>query len=170
MHLRAATPDDAPALAEFGKTSFAGAFAHLYRPADLAAFEQETHAVDVVRAEIEGDECRHMLAEIDGLMVGYCKLRVPSKLAEHSTAANPLELGQLYAAPGRTGQGIGAALMEWALDEARAGGHDAVLLSVWSGNHAAQRFYRRYGFDKVADITFRVGEQLDEEYLFEKRL
>lgn len=60
--------------------------------------------------------------------------------------------------------------MDWALAEARAGAHDAVLLSVWSGNHGAQRFYARYGFGKTADIHFRVGAQLDEEYLFEKRL
>ncbi|MFM5953915.1 MAG: GNAT family N-acetyltransferase, partial [Novosphingobium sp.] len=31
-------------------------------------------------------------------------------------------------------------------------------------------FYARYGFAKVADITFRVGEQLDEEFLFARML
>ena len=72
--------------------------------------------------------------------------------------------------PARTGQGIGAALMDWAMEEAAAGGHDSILLSVYSGNHGAQRFYERYGFSKIADITFRVGEQIDDEYLFEKRL
>jgi hypothetical protein len=30
----------------------------------------------------------------------------------------------------------------------------------------AERFYRRYGFDKVADITFRVGDHIDPEFLF----
>ncbi|MBU2588442.1 MAG: GNAT family N-acetyltransferase, partial [Alphaproteobacteria bacterium] len=58
----------------------------------------------------------------------------------------------------------------WALDQAHAGGHDAVLLSVYSENYGAQRFYQRYGFAKIADITFRVGTQLDAEFLYELRL
>lgn len=171
MHLRAATLDDAPALAALGRTSFTDAFGHLYRPEDLAAFLAETHDEAVIAGEIAGEVCRHRLAVAgDGALLGYCKLRVPSKLAEYSAAANPVELSQLYCASAATGQGVGAALMDWALDEACAGNHDVVQLSVYSGNHGAQRFYARYGFAKVADIHFRVGEQLDEEYLFEKAL
>ena len=43
-------------------------------------------------------------------------------------------------------------------------------LSVWSGNDGAQRFYARHGFAKVADVTFRVGEQIDEEFLFARMI
>lgn len=171
MKLRPATHADVPALARLGRDSFTGAFGHLYRPEDLAAFLAEVHDEAAVAGEIDGDECRHALAVADdGALLGYCKLRHPSKLREHSGARDPLELGQLYCAADATGRGVGAALMEWALDEAQAGGHDAILLSVYSENHGAQRFYQRYGFAKIADIHFRVGEQLDEEFLFEKRL
>ena len=171
MHLRPATLEDVPALAALGRDSFRDAFGHLYRPQDLAGFLTETHDEAVVAGEIAGEECRHALAvDDDGTLLGYCKLRHPSKLAEHSDAHDPLELGQLYCASSATGRGIGAALMDWALAEARDGGHDAVLLSVYSGNTGAQRFYARYGFAKRADIHFRVGEQLDDEFLFEKRL
>lgn len=171
MKLRFATLADVPALARLGRDSFIAAFGHLYRPEDLAAFLAETHDEAVVGEEIAGSECRHALAvDPDGALLGYCKLRYPSKLAAHSDARNPLELGQLYTAPGATGRGIGAALMDWALAEAAADGHDAVLLSVYSDNAGAQRFYARYGFTKIADIHFPVGQQLDDEYLFEKRM
>lgn len=171
MMLRPATLADVPALAQLGRDSFTAAFGHLYRSEDLAAFLAEVHDEAAVATEIAGSECRHALAVgEDGALLGYCKLRHPSKLGEHSLARDPLELGQLYCASSATGRGVGAALMEWALSEARAGGHDAMLLSVYSGNHGAQRFYARYGFAKIADVHFRVGEQLDDEYLFEKRL
>ena len=39
-------------------------------------------------------------------------------------------------------------------------------ISVYAENFGAHRFYQRYGFDKVADITFRVGDHLDPEFLF----
>lgn len=171
MQLRPATLDDVPALARLGRESFADAFGHLYRPEDLAAFLAEVHDEAAVADEIAGSECRHALAvEDDGSLLGYCKLRHPSKLAGDSQARDPLELGQLYCAASATGRGVGAALMDWAVSEARAGGHDAMLLSVYSGNAGAQRFYARYGFTKIADIHFRVGDQLDDEFLFEKRL
>lgn len=171
MQLRATTLDDAPALAALGRASFTVAFGHLYRPEDLAAFLAEVYDETAVAGEIAGGACRHRLAVgEDGVLLGYCKLRHPSKLAQDAFAHDPIELAQLYCAPGATGMGVGAALMDWALAEARSGGHDAVQLSVYSANHGAQRFYARYGFAKVADIHFRVGEQIDEEFLFEKPL
>jgi ribosomal protein S18 acetylase RimI-like enzyme len=171
MELRPATLDDVPALAALGRESFTAAFGHLYRPDDLAAFLAEVHDEGVVAGEIAASTCRHRLAaDNHGALLGYCKLRYPSKLSEHSRAADPLELSQLYCAGEATGQGVGAALIDWALEQATLGGHDAIHLSVYSGNHGAQRFYARYGFAKIADTIFKVGEQLDEEFLFEKAL
>lgn len=170
MILRPATRDDVPALAELGRTSFCATFEHLYRPEDLAAFLEQVYSEEAVAEEVAGAECIHRLAEDAGTLTGYCKLRAPSWYAQHSDAANPIALGQLYTAPDRTGQGIGAALMDWAFDHARAQGHDAIQLSVFSENFGAQRFYQRYGFAKIADITFEVGEQIDHEFLYEVRI
>lgn len=170
MILRAATLADAPALARLGADSFIAAFGHLYRPEDLAAFLAEVHEPEAVAAEIAGEECTHRLVEVDGALVAFCKLRYPTKFGAYTRAANPLELGQLYALPGHTGSGIGAQLMDWAIAHARTHGNDAIVLSVYAENFGAQRFYQRYGFGKIADITFPVGEQLDPEFLYELKL
>ena len=170
MILRPATNADAPALAKLGAETFIAAFGDLYTPEDLAAFLAEEHDEAAVAAEIEGDACTHRLAEADGVLVAFCKLRFPTKFIEYSDARDPIELGQLYALPGYTGTGIGARLMDWALEVARDGGHDAILLSVYAENHRAQRFYQRYGFGKIADITFKVGDHLDPEFLYELKL
>jgi ribosomal protein S18 acetylase RimI-like enzyme len=170
MILRPATLADAPALAKLGADSFVAAFGHLYRPEDLAAFLAEVHTPEAVAAEIAGEACTHRLAEEDGALVAFCKLRHPTKFGEYTDARDPIELAQLYALPGYTGHGIGAQLMDWALGAARARGHDAVLLSVYAENFGAQRFYQRHGFAKIADITFRVGQHLDPEFLYALRL
>lgn len=170
MILRPATLADAPALAQLGSASFCAAFEELYRPEDLAAFLGQVYSESAVAEEIAGPECIHRLADEGGALVGYCKMRHPSWYAEHSDARNPIALGQLYTAPGRTGEGIGAALMDWALAHAREQGCDAIQLSVYSENYGAQAFYQRYGFAKIADITFPVGEQLDAEFLYELKL
>ena len=170
MILRPATPADAPALARLGADTFVAAFGHLYRPEDLAAFLAEVHNADAVGAEIAGEECTHRLVEDGGSLVAFCKLRYPTKFGAYSDANNPIELGQLYALPTHTGSGVGGQLMDWALAHARGHGHDAVLLSVYAENFGAQRFYQRHGFAKIADITFKVGDHYDPEYLYELKL
>ena len=170
MILRPALPADGPALAALGRDSFIAKFGAMYRPEDLAAFLAEQHAPQIVAAQLADPAYRVMLAERDGALVGYCKLGLSCGWPEHARDSHAIELKQLYTAPGATGGGIGSALMDWALGEARALGADEIQLSVWSGNTDAQRFYHRYGFVKVADTHFWVGEQRDDEFLFARMI
>ena len=166
LKLRAATAADVPALAKLGRDSFVAKFGDLYRPEDLAAFLEEVHSDAALAAELANPDRLYRLAERDGALAGYCKLGFVCNWPEYARGSKAIELKQLYTDPAQTGGGIGAALLEWAMAEARARGADEMQLSVFSGNDGAQRFYARYGFTKVADIHFIVGEQRDEEYLF----
>lgn len=168
--LRPAVPADADALSALGRDSFVAKFGHMYRAEDLAAFLDETHSPAAVAAEIGNPDRLYRLAQWNGRLGGYCKLGLGCGWPEYARGACVMELKQLYTDPALTGHGIGAALMDWAMDEARTRGADEMQLSVWSGNHGAQKFYARYGFAKVADITFMVGEQQDEEFLFARML
>ncbi|MGC1270210.1 MAG: GNAT family N-acetyltransferase [Croceibacterium sp.] len=169
--LRPAGPDDAEAVARLGHDSFVAAFGHLYRAEDLNSFLASAYTEEKVAGEIADPAYLHCLAvDAEGALGGFIKMSAPSCFAEHSDAARPIALHQLYCDPARTGAGIGAALMDWALLTARERGHDAVQLSVWAENFGAQRFYQRYGFAKIADIDFWVGSHRDEELLYELRL
>jgi len=170
LTLRSANARDAAALAALGRDSFVAKFGAMYRPEDLRSFLEQSHAEPVVASQIADPEMRIALAERDGALVGYCKLWLGCGWPDHARGEKAIELVQIYTAPGTTGGGIGAALMDWALGEARAFGADEIQLSVWSGNEGAQRFYRRYGFEKIADIDFWVGEQRDDEFLFTRML
>lgn len=170
MILRPATPDDIPALSRLGIESFVAKFGHLYRPEDLAGFLEETHSPTAIAAELANPSRLYRLAERDGALAGYCKLSLACGWPEYARGHRVIELKQLYTAPAATGQGIGAALMDWAMAEAAERGADEIQLSVWSENFGAQKFYARHGFIKMAGITFRVGEQLDDEFLFAKLL
>ena len=165
--LRNATADDAPALAALGRSSFVDAFGHLYRPEDLASFLDEVHDEATVAERIADPERVYRLAEdAEGTLAGYCQLVLRDGFEPASSAAYPITLSQLYCAASATGSGLGGALMDWALAEARTRGADEIRLSVWAENHGAQRFYARYGFEKIADIGFWVGQQRDEEFLY----
>lgn len=170
VHLRPAELADAARLSALATDSFVASFGHLYRSEDLAAFLAEDRTVAAYERHLRDPATRIALAEAGGTAVGYALIHWPSEFASESDASRPLALHQLYCAPAMTGRGIGALLMNWVLAEARALGCDAVQLSVFSENLAAQRFYARYGFGKIADIDFYVGNQRDAEFLFERRL
>ncbi len=172
MILRPATPADAAALADFARDAFNAAFAHLYRPEDLAAFIAEWRTPERYLRYITDPATRVQLAEVDGQLAAYCIVVRGVLLDDHPEPhpVRPVFLNQLYCAGGMSGRGLGAALMDWAMAQAREWDADAVSLSVYSENFGAQRFYQRYGFAKVADTDFWVGQQRDAEFLYELRL
>jgi ribosomal protein S18 acetylase RimI-like enzyme len=164
--LRPASATDVPALSQLGNDSFVAKFGHLYRPEDLATFLAEAYSPEAIAAELANPDRLYCVATSDGRLLGYCKLALTCSFPEHARGLRTIELKQLYTDPDCTGQGVGAALMDRVLAEARARGADEMQLSVWSGNHGAQRFYARYGFVKVADVHFWVGAHRDDEFLF----
>jgi ribosomal protein S18 acetylase RimI-like enzyme len=169
MILRPALPQDAEALAALARESFVAAFGHLYEPQDLAAFFAADRSAERYSAHLADPDTRIQVAEEDGMLLAYSLI----VLGQHCDGrpeprpARPVYLSQLYCGPGATGNGLGAALLDWAIGEARRWGADAVQLSVYSDNLGAQRFYRRQGFERVADIDFWVGNQRDHEFLYE---
>ncbi len=168
---RAPVAADSPALAALGRSSFSAAFAHLYAPEDLASFLDKVHDEAAVAHRIASPNRVYRLAtSADGALAGYCQLVLRDSFEPASTALRPMTLSQLYCAASATGSGLGTALMDWAIAEARTRGGDEMRLSVWAGNHGAQRFYARYGFHKIADIGFWVGKQRDDEFLYSMKL
>jgi len=166
MELRRATPEDAAALGAFGRRAFVAAFGHCYVRADLEPFLDRVYGKESLCAEMADPRTHIMLACDASGIAGFCKMRMVPGWPEHSRGHNAVELKQLYVDPARTGQAIGAPLMDWALAAARELGADEIQLSVWSENFGGQRFYARYGFERIADIEFWVTNHRDEEYLF----
>lgn len=171
MILREAGPADIPAISKLAIDSFIAKFGELYSAKDLATFLDENLSEPAIAAELARPDRVYRLAEgDDGALHGYAKIGLTCGFPDHARGSRVMELKQLYTAPEATGKGIGGALMDWAMDQFAAHGADEAQLSVYSENFGAHRFYQRYGFEKVADITFQVGDQLDPEFLFARML
>ncbi len=172
MILRPASFSDLDELVAVGRQTFTDAFGHHYSPADLAAFLDDWRSPERIAGTIADGDTAVMVAQVDDEIVAYCTTVFGKGFAERPKPrpANPAFLSQLYCMQAATGLGIGAALMEDVLDQSRRRRCDAVQLSVWSENLRAQRFYARYGFEKVADIDFWVGNHRDDEFLLERTL
>lgn len=84
-----------------------------------------------------------LVAELDGVVVGYVALHPAGDLASHSHVRIIDGLGVLPAAQGR---GVGEALVRAAVERARAEGAAKVTLRVLGTNPTARRLYERCGF------------------------
>ncbi|WP_296677511.1 GNAT family N-acetyltransferase [Novosphingobium sp.] len=168
--LRAMTQADIPALSQLASDAFIAKFGHLYSAANLAMFLDDVLSPAAIAGDYADPQQIYCLAEADGALMGFAKIGLKPCRADHARGAKAMELKQLYTAAGATGQGIGGQLMDWAMAQFAARGADEVQLSVYAENFGGHRFYERYGFAKVADITFQVGDHIDPEFLFARML
>lgn len=164
---RDATPADAAALDRIFDTVFCDTFAHLYRSEDLAAFLSSFGIADWEK-QLRNPAFAVRIAEAGGDPVGYVKIG-PMKLPVDPNGSSML-LDQFYVVKEQHGTGIARELMDWAIDEARRRGAEALYLTVFIDNLRARRFYDRYGFEDVGRYAFMVGEQADEDIIMRKAL
>jgi ribosomal protein S18 acetylase RimI-like enzyme len=166
--IRRATPDDASILAVLGAATFSETFGHLYPPGDLHAFLTGSHSVDAWTRTLVDSQRAVWVAEladaapIGFIVVGACKLPVEDR--------EPIagEIQQLYVLARHHNLRLGSRLMDIGLGWLEAQGRTPLYVGVWSENFGAQRFYRRYGFEKVGEYGFPVGKIVDREFILRR--
>ena len=146
MHVRMATIDDAPTLAELSRDVqqlHIDALPEVYKPVgDLSP------VIDDFRSRILSDpEWRTYIVEIDGDPAGYVCARVMRRpeqvyVYEHEY----IYLDQISVRPEYRNTGCGRALMDAVFDMARTAGIRRVALDVMTFNTGAIMFYERLGF------------------------
>jgi GNAT superfamily N-acetyltransferase len=167
LSLRPVVADDAFLVCELFATSFVATFGHLYPPEDLAIFMAEVTPAAFAR-EIADPAFRFHLAMVDGQAAGFAKVAPPG-LPGWSPAATR-ELRQLYVLDRFTGIGVGGALMELVMADAKAGGARHLQLSVYIENQRARQFYEKRGFGVIGPYQFMVGNHADEDVIMRAKL
>jgi GNAT superfamily N-acetyltransferase len=165
--IRRAGAADAAVLSELGARTFGETFAHLYPPQDLAAFLAEAYSLERTAADLAHPRKAAWLVEDDGTAVGYA-LAGPCGLPHAAVTPACGELKRIYFVKGRQGGGLGRRLFAEVMAWLQAEGPRDVWIGVWSGNHGAQRFYGRHGFEKAGEYDFPVGATLDREFILRR--
>ena len=163
MSVRRAHADEADALAALGAETFVETFGHLYPPADLADFLAEAYAPSLYARWAADPRFGLWVAERDGRPIGHA-VAGPCHLPHAEVTPDCGELWRLYVRREAQGQGLGGDLLEVALDWLARPGR-RLWIGVWSENLGAQRLYARYGFSKVGEYAFSVGETRDREFI-----
>ena len=157
IEVRICGRDDVPLLSAVGSRVFKETYGGFSDPADLAAHVEENFSERAIAKEISRSTVRYFMAEVSESCAGLVKLRqapgpdlLPTK--------NVFEVQQLYISSDFQRRGVGKLLLDTAAAHARSKGADGLFLSVWSEAEWALSFYRKYGFETLGEIPFRLGE------------
>ena len=165
MLIRPALPLEARDLATLGRRLWRETYAELIPESNIELHLAETFSSARQAAELADPDCRTLVIEREGALLGYALLRACGPEEENTSFhfVKPLEVARFYVDASLHGRGAAQALMAAVLDHAASTGHDGVWLQVWERNTRAIRFYAKAGFTDAGGATFRVGEQVDRD-------
>jgi ribosomal protein S18 acetylase RimI-like enzyme len=141
---------------------------------NVAAFIEENLSENQFREYLTDARRVVLAARADGRMVGYVMLvrGVPDDgdIARAVPLRPAVELSKMYVLQEAHGTGASAALMSAALTRAAELDAKCVWLGVNQNNQRAQRFYTKHGFSVNGTKTFRVGTDLENDYVMVRPL
>ena len=111
----------------------------------------------------------HLVAELDGGLAGYIRLKPVTSLREN---AHVLGIVGLAVAPGNRRRGVASALLAAAEQHARARGARKLSLRVLGTNETAMRLYERHGFQREGTLRdeFCIGGRFVDDVVMAKHL
>ena len=161
--LRTCAPGDEETLALVGAATFLETFAGLLTGPDIVAHCRVQHASSRYAAWLADAKYRLCIAELKGAAVGFVVLSPPDLPV--SVTQDDIELKRIYLLHRFQGGGLGRALLEWSVAQARELGKRRLLLGVKADNTAALAFYDRVGFVRIGERKFLVGSMLCDDYI-----
>lgn len=167
--IRRGVAADAHLLAELGARTFSETFAADNTQKNMTVYLRSSFSAEKQAEELADSLSLFLIAEADGVALGYAMLRW-GEAEKDVTGNNPIEIVRLYVSQDSVGTGLGAALMEACIREARIGGHETLWLGVWEHNTRARAFYRKWGFHEVGTHVFQLGNDPQTDLLMQRSI
>ncbi len=169
VEIRCANSSDAELLADLGARTFSEAFAAENTPENMSVYLGQAFTHARLAAELADPKATFLLASVGGEAAGYAKLYKGESPAS-VTGESPMELARIYVLQKWLGSGVGRALMQRCVDEARGSGARVLWLGVWQRNLRAQAFYRKWGFTTVGEQVFHLGSDAQTDWVMQLAL
>lgn len=151
-------------LQEISRTTFKETFEMHNSAEDLNKYLHEQLSIDKLSKEIQNPESAFYFGERNNEAAGYLKLNWGSAQTE---LTDPLafEIERIYVLKPYLGKGMGAFLMDAALEIAYKMKPVYIWLGVWEKNEKAIRFYEKYGFKVFGSHLFTLGNDIQTDLL-----
>ena len=156
IQIEKATTDDADLLKNLAIATFEESHGHSASNEDIQSYINAKFNLDSIISELAESENLFYLIHFNNELVGYSKIILNSVYNE-KTPSNSTKLERLYVLKKHHGTPIGRTLMDFNIQLARDNNQCGMWLYVWTENHRAIRFYKKFGFLKIAETIFQIS-------------
>ena len=168
MPLRPATLADASSIAALSIETWLNTYLKHGVSPFVAAYVLDTFTTAKTEQLISDPAQYILLSENADGPDGFIRLTLGA--AAPVAGCSDTEIATLYVQPRHHGKGIGKALLQAAVDHARARGLASLWLTTNAENLPAIAFYRAQGFTHIGDTHFRIGTQGYLNHVYRKNL
>ncbi len=144
--------------------TFNETFASTNTPENMNHYFERCFNERILKKELQDPDSWFWFIETEGKLAGYLKVNVGNSQTELQEELS-LELERIYILKGYYGRGVGAALMEHAVQFGKEKGKEYLWLGVYEKNFRALRFYEKYGFEEFGEHVFMMGKQPQRDIL-----
>ncbi len=151
-------------LIRISRSIFYTTFHALNTPENMKEYMDRAFNPQQLLSELNHPMSEFYFVKVDHQVAGYLKInREDAQSDVYDT--NSLEIERIYVDQHFQGKGLGAKLLEKAIERARYFQVRYIWLGVWEKNPAAQRFYERHGFRQFGSHGFRMGDEMQTDLL-----
>ncbi|MGA9658797.1 MAG: GNAT family N-acetyltransferase [Asticcacaulis sp.] len=169
MRILPVTTAHIPALSGLARDTFVETFGHLYPPQDLTVFLEASYSPEKLAADVADPAQMWRLVFEDDEAVAFLQCGPVNLPHPDADPANEGELKRIYVRQSQQGNGLGKMLLSIAMAWMEETCPDRPQwIGVWNENRKAQGLYASYGFEKVGDYLFPVGQTLDHEFILRR--
>src|SRR5687768_13281611 len=161
MKIRYGTIDDAAMLADLGAKTFYDTYASDNTAENISAYIGKSFSTEIQSNELADTNIIFLIAELENRPVGYAKLKLDSR-DESIRGTKQIEIERIYSMVEYIGKGIGKALMQAAIDDAKQRGCNSIWLGVWEKIPERSIFTKSGVFTKLARTYLRLGMTRNE--------
>ena len=160
---------DAEMLVELAVRTYSETFSAVNTPENMRAYLSSAFTLPQFEADLGNPRVAIQVAETDRSLIGYSKL-VAGHVPDCVRGEAAIELERFYIDRRWHGSGVAASLMERCLTEAKRRGFKTIVLGVWEKNFRAQAFYRKWGFERVGEHIFQMGDDPQVDWWMERSI
>jgi len=167
IEFRECTVQDIDTLSALGRETYHDTFAAMNTLKNMRTYLDTAFNRETLLKELLAEHSQFLFLFCDDELAGYLKLNeedAQTDMYEHEA----LEIERIYLRSVFQGRGLGKVLIEKAMESARSKNKSYVWLGVWKRNRNAVAFYRRMGFTVFGSHDFRMGEELQSDYLMRR--
>lgn len=160
---------DLEALCAVGRETYDETFRSMNTPETMQRYLDEAFNPQKMLAELENENSRFYFLYANGDLAGYLKVNFAPAQSDLNDP-DSLEIERIYIKRAYKGKGLGKSLMDFSIRLAEEAGKGYAWLGVWEKNEAAIAFYEKMGFEKAGRHSFRMGDELQSDWILNKSL